>query len=313
MRSHALYTADKPLSSRLPFSYQRVPAAIRTAVARLMAGMNLEVRQAKLDRFPSWPIDLSADILADLSGASNRFVVDGQCPVLLSHDLDSAEGLHNLLADFLDMEEAVGARSCSYIVPKGWPIDLDQMQQVSERGHELGIHGYDHSNLSPFLPAHRIEARLSAARPLIERFQMRGYRAPSLLRTPELLKAVARHYRYDSSIPTAGGLFPVAGNGCATARPFRLHGLVEIPITMPRDGSMLFMGLSPRQIHDLWCNSAMRIARSGGVVALLTHCEKRFSGSAAMLETYRAFLQFLHRSPHFVFTDTQKILQMMPS
>ncbi|MBY0429880.1 MAG: methyltransferase domain-containing protein, partial [Rhodospirillales bacterium] len=117
--------------------------------------------------------------------------------------------------------------------------------------------------------------------------------APSLLRTRPLLGELSRLYRYDSSIPTSGGLFPMPNNGCASARPFRLQGLWEIPLSMPRDGSLRFLGHSAREILAIWQRCAGLIAASGGVVMLLTHCEQRFSGNPAMLNAYRGFLEWV--------------------
>src|SRR5262249_16526444 len=149
------------------------------------------------------------------------------------------------------------------------------------------------SNRTPFADDRERTRRLEAARPFIERYGARGYRAPSLLRTRALLRGLRPLYQYDSSIPTSGGLFPVPNNGCATARAFRIEGIAEIPVSMPRDGSLRFLGYSPAEISSIWRECGSRIARSGGVVMLLTHCERRFSGTPAMLDAYRRFLAFV--------------------
>ena len=138
---------------------------------------------------------------------------------------------------------------------------------------------------------------------------MIGYRAPSLFRTSELLRDLGSYYRYDSSIPTSGGLFPAANNGCASARPFQIGNLMELPISLPRDGSLRFLGHSPRQILKLWIQCAEEIADSGGVVVLLTHCEERFSGNTEMLEIYAEFLQFLSNSKRFYWSSPAEVLQ----
>jgi hypothetical protein len=111
------------------------------------------------------------------------------------------------------------------------------------RGHEVGVHGYAHSNKTPFVNPTERKRRLHAGGPLAQRYSAVGYRAPSLVRTEALIRDVAQLYSYDSSIPTAGGLLPVPNNGCAPARPWRLHGIWEIPLTLPCDGSLQFMGL----------------------------------------------------------------------
>ena len=60
--------------------------------------------------------------------------------LILTHDLDSAEGLRNLVTWFLPLEEAVGARSTSFVVPCAWSLDVGLLDETSARGHELGVH-----------------------------------------------------------------------------------------------------------------------------------------------------------------------------
>jgi peptidoglycan/xylan/chitin deacetylase (PgdA/CDA1 family) len=291
LRNLAAWTHAKPVSSRLPFSYQSMPAWLRSLLAG-MVGRSQRRRSDTWGRFPRWPLDLSADFLADWAGEPSCRI-EGRTPVMLSHDLDSPEGLRNAVEFFLPLEEKWGARSSNYFVPQAWALDHGLLSEIATRGHELGIHGYDHANKTPFLEEEILKQRLEASRPLIERYGIKGYRSPSLLRTPNLLRGLESLYLYDSSIPTSGGLFPVPNNGCASARPFRLGKLAELPLSLPRDGSLRFLGYRPREIADLWISCAGTIARSGGAVVLLTHCEQRFSGNASMLEAYRRFLEYI--------------------
>jgi len=298
LRMRCAYTKHRPISSRLPVTYQVIPSRLRSLLASAFGRWKRRSVE-RWARFPGWPLDLSADVLADLAGCPPSPFSRGPTPVLLTHDLDSHEGLVNLVRIFLKEEEVVGARSTSYVVPCAWPLDHALLEETVNRGHELGIHGYDHSNLTPYLSSPERQQRVTAALPLVERYRMIGYRAPSLVRTPELLRDLAPHYRYDSSIPTSGGLFPVPNNGCASARPFRTEGILEIPVTMPRDGSLRFLGLSSDEIFSTWVDCADKIARSGGVVVLLTHCEERFSGNQAMLDVYRRFLRYVAEGDRF--------------
>jgi peptidoglycan/xylan/chitin deacetylase (PgdA/CDA1 family) len=306
LRLRAAYT-PRPLSSRLPFSYRRIPGPLRRLVAASM-GRWRRRRLLARTRFPLWPLDLSADFLADWAGgASAASPRTGPAPVVLTHDIDSPEGL-SLLPRFLEIEESVGARSVNFVVPCGWPLDLARLDEVQARGHEIGIHGYDHRNLTPFCDAGERRRRIEAARPLIERYRARGYRAPSVLRTAELLRELARQYLYDSSIPSTGGPFPVPDTGCATARPFRLEGVWELPLSMPRDGSLRFLGYEPEEILEVWSTCARRIADSGGVVVLLTHCERSFSGNPAMLGIYRRFCEQVAADRRHAFRSPRDVL-----
>jgi peptidoglycan/xylan/chitin deacetylase (PgdA/CDA1 family) len=308
LRMVAAYTPDPPTSARLPINYRRVPGPARRLVARVIGRVQW-ARRSAWSRFPGWPIDLSADVAADLAGCPS--VPFSRSPVLLTHDIDSAEGLDNLVRVFLSIEEAVGARSANYIVPCAWPLDYAQIQEVVRRGHEVGVHGYNHANHTPFLPAQDRLQRLARGREFGDRYGAVGYRAPSLLRTKELLADLAPLYRYDSSIPTSGGPFPVPNNGCASGRPWRIGEIWEIPVTLPRDGSLQFLGYSPDAIARLWQETTQILARSGAIVSLLTHCESGFSGNARMLGAYRRFIEFIAASAKFEFVKPCDLVATM--
>lgn len=308
LRLMAAFTDTRPASSRLPFSYQAVPPWARSIAASFIGRIKRRGVK-KWGAFPKWPIDLSADFLADLSAETPSPFAKGPTPLIISHDIDSLEGLKNLVTDFLPLEESCGARSVNYVVPCAWPVDHGLLDEVCARGHEIGIHGFDHGNLTPFSPPEERQRRLEGALPLIKRYRVTGYRAPSLLRTRVLLSDLTRYYAYDSSIPTSGGLFPAPNNGCASARPFTVVGIREIPLSLPRDGSLRFLGHTPEEILNIWTDCMREIANSGGVAVLLTHCEERFSGNKQMLNAYKRFLEFAASSDSFVFSSTADVLK----
>jgi peptidoglycan/xylan/chitin deacetylase (PgdA/CDA1 family) len=297
LRLHSAFTDAPPASTRLPFRYQLVPPSLRWRIGRLL-GWRLRGRQSEWARFPEWPLDLSADFLADW-GSPAIPPVRQPAPVLLTHDVDSPEGLRQLVRDFLPIEETHGARSTSYVVPRGWPLDHGLLREVVSRGHEIGVHGFDHSNRTPFLPAAERRARVAEGKATLEPYGPLGYRAPSLLRTAPLLRDLADHFLYDSSIPTSGGPFPTFNNGCATARPFRIGSIVEIPLSMRRDGTLLFLGYQAEEIGRMWIADAEAIAFARGTIVLLTHCESRFSGNPRMLAAYRQFVEFVAGSSRY--------------
>jgi peptidoglycan/xylan/chitin deacetylase (PgdA/CDA1 family) len=293
LRVRAAFTDALPHSAWMPFSYQYVPATVRSFLARQI-GKRLRGREDEWSRFPGWPLDLSADFVADWMSAGAE--TPRKAPALLTHDIDSPGGLRNLVDRFLPLEESVGARSTSFVVPCAWTLDHGLLREVVARGHEIGVHGYDHSNRTPFLRRDERRQRLAEGRAALEEYAPSGYRAPSLVRTAGLLEDLADYFEYDSSIPTSGGPFPAPNNGCATARPFRIGRTLEIPITLRRDGMAQFLGYSPAEISRMWMGDTREIAAARGTVVLLTHCEKRFSGNAPMLGAYREFLEFVAMS-----------------
>ena len=178
---------------------------------------------------------------------------------------------------FLPIEEKVGAVSSNYIVPCAWTIDHALLAEVRDRGHEIGIHGYDHSNRTPFATPDEMLRRLSAARPLIERYGIIGYRAPSLLRTVALVEAIGGMYRYDSSILTSEGC-------CLGPQQWLCHRSAVTGLKAgrcqrsPRHcramAACVSSGMTLQEIAAVWRACAERIAASGGIVSLLTHCER---------------------------------------
>ena len=309
IRERRAFTDVAPASARLPVAYHAVPGWARAIVASAIGRWNRH-RSHTWASFPRWPIDLSTDVLHDL--AAGRATADPgsrPAPVVVTHDIDSPEGLANLVARFLPLEESLGARSTSYIVPCAWRVDDGLVREVVARGHDVGVHGYDHANRTPFAAPAERSRRLDAALGFAERYAATGYRAPSLLRTRVLLRDLSTRYRYDSSIPTAGGLFPAPNNGCATARPFLVENIVELPVTLPRDGTLRFFGHRPDEIVRMWIDCADLVARARGVVVLLTHCERRFSGHPAMLDAYRRFLAHIAERPdRFAFSTPARVL-----
>lgn len=299
LRDSRAYLAHPPASGRLPVSYRSVPGPLRRGIASAM-GRVLRWRQSSWAAFPGWPLDLSADVLADVSGEA-AIRLDPPTPVLLTHDIDSPEGLENLVRLFLPVEEEVGARSANYIVPCAWPLEEGLLRQTRARGHEIGVHGYDHSNRTAFASPQERRQRLAAGHRFAAGYEGVGYRAPSLVRSRELLADLDGLYRYDSSIPTSGGPFPVANNGCASARPWRIGGLWELPLSLPRDGSLRFLGHDAGEIAQMWLDAAALVSRAKGIVTLLTHCERGFSGNPAMLAAYRRFLTAIAADDRFAF------------
>ena len=198
-------------------------------------------------------------------------------------------------------------------MPCAWPLDHALLNDVARRGHEIGIHGYDHANRTAFVDSLERQQRLTAGRALGDRYGALGYRSPSLLRTTGLLSDLEGRYRYDSSIPTSGGPFPVPNQGCASARPWRIGAIWEIPITLPRDGSLRFLGFAPKRILQMWQVAARRIAQSGGLVCLLTHCEAGFSGNPSMLAEYRRFLEWTAQDHRFRFVRPADLLAELES
>ena len=290
-------TLRAPASARLPFHYHRVPAPMR----RILRDLLTRRRAAAVEGYPTWPVEPSVEVVRRIYLAARCAAEPGLEPtpfwpgtkrwaLLLSHDVDSAAGL--TLAPKQAMEEAErGLVSCWYLVGRRYLLAASPLGELEAAGMELGLHGDTHDNRLAFLAPAEIDRRLDACGDVVERFRMRGFRSPSMLRTNALYDALRTRFSYDSSMPDTG-LLPVR-NGCGTVFPFEWRGVLVLPLTLPPDGQLLSRGLSSAEILAAWIGKAEWVRAAGGVAFHLTHPEPGFSAEPSMRETFRNFLDWV--------------------
>jgi hypothetical protein len=294
--AHRQYTRRRPLAARLPFNYRRVPAPVRNIVRDLMTR-----RAAALDDgHPAWPLEPSVETLRQIYLAARMarepriartpfWPAGKRFAIALTHDVDSADGLA-LAREIAAEETARGERSCWYLVGRDYPLDHAAIDDLRAGGSELGLHGAHHDNRIAFLDREKAAAELDSCRADVEALGMRGFRSPSMLRTPALYELLEDRFAYDSSMPDTG-LLPER-NGCGTVFPFRHGKLAVLPLTLAPDGQLLGQGLDPAAALAAWIAKAEWIASVGGMAIHLTHPEPGFSAEAPMREAYRRFLDW---------------------
>jgi peptidoglycan/xylan/chitin deacetylase (PgdA/CDA1 family) len=207
--------------------------------------------------------------------------------LVLTHDLDSAGG-QTVALGLAAAERAHGLRSAWYVVGKDWPLNHEALGALHAEGHELGLHDAHHDNRGAFMAPGQLAERLDGCRELVERYEMTGYRSPSMLRTAAMYEALRGRFEYDSSIPDTG-LLPKP-NGCASVFPIEPGGVPMLPLTLPPDGQLVGLGLDSAQVAAQWIAKAEWIARAGGIAMLLTHPERGFSAEGPMQDAYGRFL-----------------------
>jgi peptidoglycan/xylan/chitin deacetylase (PgdA/CDA1 family) len=292
------YTERRPYAARLPFSYRRVPASVRNLIRNLLTRRQALTLDA---RCPMWPVEPSVETMRRIYLGLRRIIQPGlttvpfwpagkRFAIALTHDVDSAEGLRT--ARGVAREETdCGHRSCWFVVGRDYPLDRSALEDLRGVGSELGLHGVHHDNRLPFLTADRVAQELDACRADIEALKMRGFRSPSMLRTPILYAMLEGRFAYDSSMPDTG-LLP-SRNGCRTVFPFAHRRIIVLPLTLPPDGQLLALGLSPANALAAWIAKTEWIASVGGVAMCLTHPERGFSAEQPMRETYRGFMDWV--------------------
>ena len=97
-------------------------------------------------------------------------------------------------------------------------------------------------------------------------------------------------FEYDTSFPDTDPYEPDAG-GCCSWLPFMIDGLVELPITLPQDHTLL--EILDADAAEIWRRKTELIRGAGGMALLITHPD--YMLEAARLEAYAALLHEVAR------------------
>jgi peptidoglycan/xylan/chitin deacetylase (PgdA/CDA1 family) len=284
----------RPIHSYLPIPYGWVPGRLRLVLFRLLTRR----RASAGIPFPAWPVDLSIEALRwafrrALELAAGRSLPRTHWPdgkgyaLVLSHDVDTRRGFE-LIPEIAALERSLGFVSTWFIVGNQYPIEAAVLDRLRQQGHEVGLHGDRHDNRLGYLSRSRMVSRLRCCAELAAGFEMRGFRAPSLLETPTLRELLQESFGYTSDVPdTERDSLIAPHRGCVTCFPFMKQGMLEIPITLPADDKLLVAGLTEAGMLDVWRSKLARIREVGGVAQLLVHSEphlwRRSRGAYARL------------------------------
>jgi len=121
---------------------------------------------------------------------------------------------------------------------------------------------------------------------------MHAFRAGQLLVSRDLMHVVSERFAIDMSIPDTEHHGPYGGAaGCGTVFPFRLDGMLELPLTMPQEVYLRHVyGLSAEDALGVWLTKLAYIRSRGGVAVFNIH---PIWMNQANLDMERAFRRFL--------------------
>jgi len=277
----------RSITHRLPFAYDRLPWPARAlgAVAALGPQRLLRGRQN-----PDWPIAPALDLLRALRGDANSFGWgDKRWAFIVTCDVDSSAGWRRAL-QLAEAVEAAGLRAAFFVVAECLEANLNVALELVARGHELGSHDVRHDNRLITLDDAALERRLADARASIEPFGGAGFRSPSMLRSPRLLRAILRHFDYDTSVCDTD---LEHGRGATTVFPYALGQGVELPVTLPMDSSLRFTLHGARAIAALWREKCEWIRGVGGLATLAIHAEPQLAGGERFRRVVTEFLGWI--------------------
>lgn len=268
-----------------------IPSAMRHRLNRAV----VQVRGRR--KFPQWPCESALmDARRDWLHASLERIGAGDgwhigfwpqgydtC-VVLTHDVESPIGMSRM-ERMADLEERYGFLSAWNLPLAEYQIDWKLVERLRARGFEFGAHGLAHNG--ELFRTRKNFDRLSAdLQRLAAEHGMRGFRAPSTLRNAKWIATMS--FDYDSSFSDTDPYEPQPGGTCSLF-PFYLHGLIELPYTLPQDHTLIH--LLRRDPLQVWTAKAHWIQSLGGMILTLTHPD--YVGTGSLLKQYEEFLKRL--------------------
>lgn len=217
---------------------------------------------------------------------------------VLTHDIESNDGQQFVRA-VADLEESLGFRSSFNFVPEGYPVDKNLVDELRQRGFEIGIHGLTHDG-QLFNSREKFERAAEKINSYLKSFGAVGFRAPLTIRNPEWMQAL--DIEYDLSFFDTDPFEPISG-GIMSIWPFFLGRFVELPYTLVQDYTLT--DVLKDQTCDLWLKKSEFIRQYHGMALINSHPDylqvpARFNIYASFLQTMRKKNGFWHALPRDV-------------
>lgn len=284
--SRELYYAIKPI----------LPRILQIALRRQLASKIMSRRS-----FPNWPIDTSVDevyrllmrlVLSQVTSKSLPILSfwprEADFSFVITHDVEQQSGFDNIML-MAEIERKHGFRSAWNIVPERYQVDLSMLKELESEGFEVGIHGLNHDG-KLFQSLEMFLYRASRINTYLRKWKSVGFRSPSAIRKLDWIGEFI-DAEYDSSCPTSE-LFGAQPGGCCTAFPF-IHGnVVELPISLQEDHTLLeILNLTPNQMLETWLQAIRKIKKIHGLALMIVHPD--YMLTPERLKAYDKFLQIM--------------------
>ena len=235
-------------------------------------------RQSQEAHFPlKWPIEdryvrfqfqCLASVLEQRGLSSLPYVnfwPDGhRYSFVLTHDIEEEQGA-TFVETVADLEERYGFRSLFNFVPERYPIDTGLLQNLRQRGFEIGVHGLKHDG-KLFASRSLFEQRAAKINQYLHQWGAVGFRAPYTHRNPEWMQAL--DVEYDLSFFDTDPHEPLPG-GTMSIWPFQLGKFLELPYTLTQDNTLA--NILRAQTPELWTDKVDFLAQWHGMVLVNVH------------------------------------------
>lgn len=205
-----------------------------------------------------------------------------QFAFVLTHDVESADG-QKFVPVIADLEERMGYRSSFNFVPERYVTDSGLIEDLRQRGFEIGVHGLTHESGLFSSRAHFMQQAECINR-YLDDWDAVGFRAPFMHRQPEWMQAL--HVKYDLSFFDTDPWEPMPG-GTMAIWPYFLGHFVELPYTLVQDNTL--MNIMKQTSPDLWLKKVEFLRQYYGMALLNSHPD--YLKAANRLEIYTHFLE----------------------
>jgi len=204
--------------------------------------------------------------------------------LVLTHDVEGKAGQEYVRA-IADLEESLGFRSSFQFVPEAYKVDLDLIQELRERGFEVGVHGLKHDG-KLFISPLKFQKRAALINGYLEKWNAVGFRSPLTHRHPEWMQKLK--IDYDLSFFDTDPFEPIPG-GCMSIWPFFIGHFVELPYTLVQDCSLtlIMKDTTPRY----WMEKIDFIREYWGMVLVNSHPD--YLADCSCFGMYEEFLNNL--------------------
>jgi peptidoglycan/xylan/chitin deacetylase (PgdA/CDA1 family) len=164
--------------------------------------------------------------------------------IVLTHDVETERG-QSFIPRLAELEEGFGFRSSFNFVPERYKLDRKLIEELCERGFEIGVHGLKHDG-KLFRSYGEFKKRADRINHYLRELGAVGFRAPLMHRNPEWMQEL--RIEYDLSFFDTDPYEPIPG-GCMSIWPYFIGHFVELPYTLVQDCTLSRALAGEARIH----------------------------------------------------------------
>jgi len=183
---------------------------------------------------------------------------------VITHDIESQAG-QRYASQIADLEEGMGFHSSFNLVAEDYKIDMGLINDLRNRGFEIGLHGLHHDD-SLFKSMSTFKEQASQTNAWLKKLNAVGFRSPSTHRQPEWMQAL--EVDYDLSFFDTDPWEPIPG-GTMSIWPFFLGHFIELPYTLAQDNTVF--NVLKEKTPRIWLEKVEFIRKNFGMALVNTH------------------------------------------